>query len=442
MNGFSKTATLAALLIAIPMLAPSQSTGLQMPSDEDLRRMAASVEQSFGAIVRAEQEARSRATAPIRKETVGPANDPFDSSKWNDPLPAAFDWADKGFVTPVKNQGECGSCWAFAAAGAFEASYKMRTGQEIDISEQQILGRTQFGNCDGGTMMEAKMLLWAEGTSPESARGYEYRAVDVPMEKRQPTYRAFAWGFVGAGPKPADDGVKRALRQYGPLTISLYAGPQFMAQRPDGKKLTKPLPVFKGPFGKGNHAVLLTGWDDAKRAWKIKNSWGTDWGNDGYLWVEYGSSGIGGFATWVIASKGAESPSQKMDQWSIDAQLKFEKAVAEGGSKAVAGGQKIGGQMMAAGAKMKGTATTKLAAAQERARKLAEDAAKAKAAAEKAAAEAKKAAEEAARKAAEEAEKARKEAERIANEARDQGQNDANEGVNAVVNAVSSLPKF
>jgi cathepsin L len=212
----------------------------------------------------------------------------------------AFDWRKKSKVTPVKNQGGCGSCWAFAVIGALESSYLIRNTSTTDESEQFILANSGAGSCGGGNRANANAFLVATGTATEGV--VPYTASNGPPNPGVATpYDAVATGFVNpAVENPSVAELKQALCEYGPLSVSVNATGAFQA-------------YVSGVFNEGNnsttnHAMLLIGWDDSKGAWLIKNSWGTGWGETGgygsergYMWIAYGSNRIGRWAQWIRA---------------------------------------------------------------------------------------------------------------------------------------------
>ena len=213
---------------------------------------------------------------------------------------AAFDWRRHGKVTPVRNQGGCGSCWAFAVIGALESNYLIRNTSSTDESEQFILANSGAGSCAGGNRANANAYLVSTGTATEAV--VPYTASNGPPNPGVATpYDAVATGFVNpATENPGVAELKQALCEYGPLSVSVNATPAFQA-------------YVSGVFNENNntstnHAVLLVGWDDSKGAWLIKNSWGTGWGETGgygaergYMWIAYGSNRIGRWAQWIRA---------------------------------------------------------------------------------------------------------------------------------------------
>jgi C1A family cysteine protease len=203
----------------------------------------------------------------------------------------SLDWRQANAVTAVKDQGQCGSCWAFGTHGAFEASWRIVNGEAIDTSEQDTLDCSHKGSCEGGWWAFDNLIN--KGSATEAS--YPYRAVqgNCNASVNRP-YRAEMWGYVGAGSSRHDvDKIKEALCRFGPLAVCVRATDAFQAYTGG---------VFD-EFASGdiNHAVTLIGWDDTKQSWLIKNSWGTWWGEGGYMWIAYGCNNIGNAAAWVYA---------------------------------------------------------------------------------------------------------------------------------------------
>jgi cathepsin L len=209
---------------------------------------------------------------------------------------AAFNWQTAGKVTPVKDQRSCGSCWVFGTAAAFESSWAIRNNQMIDVSEQDILSCSKTisgngsGDCGGGWMEWVGKYLQVQGTGTEASK--PYTATNGTCTTIARPYFASNYGFVAGTGQPTVAQLKAALCAHGVLSVGVNATAHFQAYT--GGVFNENVPGL-------NHCVALVGWDDSKGAWLIKNSWSTGWGMSGYMWIKYGSNGIGSHAVWVDA---------------------------------------------------------------------------------------------------------------------------------------------
>jgi|GEM_PF-1643084 len=209
----------------------------------------------------------------------------------SEPLPAAFDWRKLDGCTPVKNQGGCGSCWAFAAMGIVESQYLIRDGAELDLSEQWLISCTDAGNCDGGWYGAALNHMISQpdyinkiGAPTEMLYPYEARDADCAVPAEAGRYSITEWGAVGQD----IEAIKQAIMTYGPVAVTIYANDLFQC-------------YIGGIFnahesGMNNHAVVLVGWDDTQGQegiWYLRNSWGAGWGENGYMRIEYDRNNVG-----------------------------------------------------------------------------------------------------------------------------------------------------
>jgi hypothetical protein len=208
-----------------------------------------------------------------------------------------FDWRMAQGTTGVRDQGACGSCWAFATHGAFEGNYRIRNKTVIDSSEQDTLDCSGEGSCAGGWW--AHQYLINKGSAIDA--GYPYTAHKGTCKNVSRPYKAITWGYVGNSSSiPSVSAIKQALCQHGPLAVALRATGAFQAYSGG---------VFdEFASGRVNHGVTLIGWDDSKGAWLIKNSWGAGWGSTcgvgserGYMWIKYNCNKVGYAASWVEA---------------------------------------------------------------------------------------------------------------------------------------------
>lgn len=215
----------------------------------------------------------------------------------------AYDARNRGYVTPVKNQ-LCGNCWAYSAVGAYEASYKRVNGSVIDASEQYAENCVD-GDCSGGFAYKVFEWMVSNNKNLEKESVVPDAGVNQACSGGTPAtnYYATDWGIVD----PSGDiskiasvaDIKAAMCKYGPIAASVQVTSLF--QNYTNGVFYEWASNYSSPTS--NHAILIVGWDDDKGAWLIKNSWGTDWGEDGYMWIKYNSNNIGRRASWVVAKK-------------------------------------------------------------------------------------------------------------------------------------------
>ncbi len=200
---------------------------------------------------------------------------------------AFFDWRQLEGVTAVKDQGACGSCWDFAAVGAFESAYLIAEGgTHPDFSEQQVLScNTGNSSCDGGWMADAYELHMTYGAIRESCMPYGASDL-IPCIQENCTIQATLLGYEDV-PNNVN-AIKNAL-MLGPLSTCFTVYDDFYGYRSGCYEHADTEPL--------NHAVVIVGWDDemceGQGAWIVKNSWGESWGNHGYFCIKYNSAGFG-----------------------------------------------------------------------------------------------------------------------------------------------------
>ena len=220
-------------------------------------------------------------------------------------LPASFDWRDSGILTPVRDQGNCGSCWAFGTVGPFEANLKWKAGLTTDLSEEFLLSCNTDGySCNGGWWAHDYHLNQTaiSQTQPGAVLETDFPYVAASQSCNRlfsHPYRLVNWGYVGNDSSiPAAEAIKNALYSYGPVAVAVCAGPKMQGYRGGVFSLDE-----RNYCGGGvNHAVVLVGWNDAENTWIMRNSWGASWGENGYMRITPGTSNIGYSANYVIYS--------------------------------------------------------------------------------------------------------------------------------------------
>jgi cathepsin L len=217
----------------------------------------------------------------------------FPSSEFPSATASAFSWRDK--LTPVKDQGDCGSCWAFSTTAVLESTEILANQTTLDLAEQQLVNcvpnKYSGDNCQGNQVWDAWSFL--EKTPDATEQSVPYGGVMAACNSSLGgQYRLQAWDFVSDNvASPSVDDIKAAIVAHGPVVAIVRATPAFHHYT-DG--------VFdEDDQGQLNHAIVLVGWDDDRGAWHLRNSWGTDWGEDGYMWIKYGSNRVGSWATWA-----------------------------------------------------------------------------------------------------------------------------------------------
>ncbi|KAK2987201.1 hypothetical protein RJ640_029086 [Escallonia rubra] len=216
-------------------------------------------------------------------------------------VPSSVDWRDQGAVTAVKDQGVCGSCWAFSAVGAMEGIVQISTHKLMTLSEQQLVDcdTTMDAGCNGGYMSFAfEFIINNGGLSNES--NYPYKGVDGNCSRNAPI-AATINGFENV-PANNESALLNAVANQ-PVSVAIDASsPDFQFYKSG---------VFTGYcMDFLDHGVTAVGYgttDDGKKYWLIKNSWGISWGDDGYIKMERdneykeGLCGIAMMASYPIA---------------------------------------------------------------------------------------------------------------------------------------------
>lgn len=229
---------------------------------------------------------------------------------------AAYDARNQNYMTVAKAQGNCGSCWAFAGVSILEAGYMRVNKMTIDASEQELLncayGYNRDMNCSQGGWID-KTVAWIVDHGITSETQVPYVTADQSCNNfTDKMYGAISWGFVSeTNPgMPTKEEIKQAICEHGPVASRMWVYSEaFTAYDGQGNVYSETFPANVNADQKRGHFVTICGWDDAKGAWLIKNSWGADWGESGYGWISYTSNSIGTWVVWI------EPKVEKMKTW-------------------------------------------------------------------------------------------------------------------------------
>jgi cathepsin L len=214
--------------------------------------------------------------------------------------PDTMDWRKNGAVTLIKNQEQCGSCWAFSTTGSTEGCHQIKTKNLVSVSEQNLVDcSTSEGNqgCNGGLMTQAMDYI-IKNKGIDTEKSYPYTARDGTCK-----FKAANVGATLTGYSNVQSGSETGLQTAGvsgPVSVAIDASHSSFQFYSSG--------VYYEPDCSPDnldHGVLMVGWDKSGSTpyWIVKNSWGTDWGQQGYIWMSRNKNNNCGIATMATLPK-------------------------------------------------------------------------------------------------------------------------------------------
>ncbi|KAL5717916.1 hypothetical protein ACHQM5_010869 [Ranunculus cassubicifolius] len=231
-------------------------------------------------------------------------------------VPPSADWRQKGAVTAIKDQGQCGSCWAFSTVAAVEGINKIKTGDLVSLSEQELVDCDTSENqgCNGG-LMELAFEFIKQNGGITTERNYPYKAQDRSCDaNKENSHIVSIDGHENVPPNDEDALLKAVANQ--PCSVAIDAEGTNFQFYSEG--------VMKGDCGTElDHGVAIVGYGqtlDGTKYWIVRNSWGSDWGEQGYLRMERGSRAKEGFCgiamepSYPIKTSANPKPSTKKDE--------------------------------------------------------------------------------------------------------------------------------
>jgi len=219
---------------------------------------------------------------------------PLKYEDTTDAVPATQDWRTQGAVTSVKNQEQCGSCWSFSTTGSVEGCHKIAGASLVGLSEQNLMDcSTAQGNqgCDGGLMTQAMdYIIKNGGIDTEST--YPYTAEDGSCHYAKANNGATLKSYTNVQSGSESDLATQGMK--GPVSVAIDASHSSFQFYSSGV-------YYESQCSSDSldHGVLMVGWgaDGGSLYWIVKNSWGTDWGQDGYIWMSRNRKNNCGIAT-------------------------------------------------------------------------------------------------------------------------------------------------
>ncbi|KAI4327418.1 hypothetical protein L6164_019883 [Bauhinia variegata] len=237
----------------------------------------------FADLTNYEYRAKYLRTRPDPKRMLMKAKNSGHRYAYNagDKLPVHVDWRVKGAVSPIKDQGGCGSCWAFSTVATVEAINKIVTGELVSLSEQELVDCDNSYNngCNGGVPDHSFEFIIGNG-GIDREDDYPYRGADGKCDAARKNAKVVSIDGYEDVPTFDENALKKAVAHQ-PVSVAIEASGRVLQLYHSG--------VFTGECGTSlDHAVVAVGYgtDNGVDYWLVRNSWGTGWGEDGYIRIE------------------------------------------------------------------------------------------------------------------------------------------------------------
>ena len=209
-------------------------------------------------------------------------------------LPRHFDWREQGQLSPIKNQGDCGSCWSFSTVATLQDAIALKNKTIVDLSEQYLVScNTRGWGCNGGDFAHDMHV------SPGSVytKDFPYAAKALACKPNLAyQYKVDSWAYLPSKSEndpPGVDEIKAAIYQFGPISAAVAASDKFVAYRSG---------VFNScdTTTEVNHAINLVGWDDDGQYWILRNSWSSSWGINGWMNIKWNCNKVGIASNYIM----------------------------------------------------------------------------------------------------------------------------------------------
>ncbi len=233
-------------------------------------------------------------------------------------IPSHFDWRDvdgKNYVTPVRDQGQCGSCWAFSVVGALESLALIALdmpGADLDLSEQTLVSCSIAGNCiDGGELDTTAEYIRKSGLPKEDCYPYQAYDTECGLICKESlgfysSYNVKNWVNISKDAVPDLNVLKSMLVTLGPLSVAFEVYEDFDYYKSG-------IYSYTSGSNTGGHGVVLVGYDDREGYFIVKNSWGVNWGEGGYFRIAYSQvKNVVKFANDTIGLTGLAAPENRI----------------------------------------------------------------------------------------------------------------------------------